>query len=212
MTENAVQFLPFHAINEFMRGDFRLSIIRRTLADLKSLPESKQEILNRLIKRTVKVPGFRNSDKAPAAVKVIPTAKAFETNPDLVAAVLAAWTDLHTELGERVFQILERRGWYFFPPEMKAPADLPSLKTEKDWGILPLEADRTRLPGFLIYWPENQDFEAIYENFIETYPEADNSIDEVSLMTVWLTNRLPYHVLSEEPESGLTNQEPDQTE
>ena len=198
MPENSVQFLPFNAINEFMRSDFRLTIIRRTLSNLRELPEKEQEKVNRLIKRTVKVPGFRNSEKAPAAVKVIPTAKAFEANPNLTAAILSAWAELNTELRERIFQVLKVREWYFFSEEIKSVSDLPELKTEKDWGILPIDADRTILPGFLIYWPQQQEFEEIYESFTSSFPEAENSIDEVSLMTVWLTNRLPYHVLNED--------------
>ena len=36
MTENKkAQFLPFHAINEFMRDDFRLTILQEVLSNLK---------------------------------------------------------------------------------------------------------------------------------------------------------------------------------
>lgn len=198
MSDNTIQFLPFTAINEFMRPDFRLTIIRKTLSNFRDLPEKEQEKLNRLIKRNVKIPGFRNSEKAPAAVKVLPTAKAFESNPDLTAAILSAWTELNSNLREQIYQVLKQRDWYFFSDEIRSPLDLPELKSEKDWGILPTEADRSVLPGFLMYWPKQQDFEEIYETFSSLYPDAENSIDEVSLMAVWLVNRLPYKVLDED--------------
>lgn len=201
MTENSIQFLPFNAINEFMRPDFRLIVIRDTLNNLKQLDNKDQEGINRMIKRFVKVPGFRNSDKAPTTIKIIPASKTFETNPEFVAAIIAAWSKIHNELGDFVYQVLKSRGWYFFPDEIKTAINIPDLKSETDWGILPRDADRRVLPGFLIYWPQNQDFEAIYEDFSNLFPEAHYSIDEVSLMTVWLVNRLPYHVGEEKTEN-----------
>jgi hypothetical protein len=211
MTENSVQFLPFHAINEFMRADFRLIVVRKTLSNLKLLPAEKQDKLNRLIRRTVKIPGFRNSEKAPAAVKVLPAAKAFESDPGLAAGLLSAWKDLHPELSSQVYQVLKHRGWFLFPEQMKSPADLPSLESETDWGILPLEADRTLLPGFLTFWPAQQEFESIYETFTGMFPDSEHSLDEVSLMAVWLSNRLPYQIREVTPEIDLTNQDENHT-
>lgn len=201
MTENAIQFLPFHAINEFMRPDFRLNVVRYTLTRLDELPEQYRNPIQAAIRKTVKVPGFRNSEKAPALVKVLPTAKAFEKNSELVAAILAGWAELHPDLKSQVYAVLQRRGWRMFPPEFHALEDLPSLKSEADWGVLPLHADRARLPGFLIYWHAGQDFEAIYATFTELFPDASASIDEVSLMAVWLANRLPYHIVGAESEA-----------
>ena len=94
MSENQVEFLPFHAINDFMRSDFRLSVVKSTLGALNSLPESQRNSINHLTKKLVKIPGFRHSDKAPAFVRAIPTANAFEKSPELVAAILAAWAEV----------------------------------------------------------------------------------------------------------------------
>jgi hypothetical protein len=191
MSENTVQFLPFHAINEFMRADFRLTVIRHTLVNLDQLPGHFRDPVNRTIRKTVSVPGFRNTDKAPAMVKLLPTAKAFEKNADLAAAIIAAWAENHADLKSQIYEVLKNRQWFLFPEEMKSPADLPSIQSEADWGVLPLAADRTKLPGFLIYWPKDQHFEAIYETFTALHPDAAASLDEVSLMAVWLANRLP---------------------
>jgi hypothetical protein len=198
MSENQVEFLPFHAINDFMRKDFRLNVIKSTLGALNSLPESHRNSINHLTKKLVKIPGFRHSDKAPAIVRTLPTSNAFEKSPELVAAILAAWAESHASLRTQVYEILVSRGWKTLPTEMHSLADVPPLKTEKDWGILPIEADRTKIPGFLIYWPVGETFEVLYQAFSEKFPDTLASIDETSLMAVWLTLRLPVNIVDEE--------------
>lgn len=198
MEENQIQFLPFHAINEFMRSDFRLNVVRAALQALPSLPEERQSALNRLTRKFVKVPGFRNSEKAPAAVKLLPLAQAFEKSPEVVSAILSVWADAHAELRQQVYQTLQARGWYLFPSEAGAIANLTLPKEDSEWGVLPIQAERSRLPGFVIFWPANQSYEDIYQTWNETYPDANASLDEVSLMAVWLAMRLPYKVGDEE--------------
>jgi len=198
MPDSTIQFLPFHAINDFMRPDFRLNVIRHCLNSLNQLPNKFQDPVNHHIRKVVKVPGFRNSEKAPTAVKILPASKAFENSPDLVAAILNAWSESKSELRLQVFDVLKQRGWFIFPAETLSLTNLPSIQTEKDWGILPPDADRSKLPGFLTYWPKDQDFEAIYQSYSELYPQGESSIDEVSLMAVWLSTRLPYHISGEE--------------
>ncbi|RPI79558.1 MAG: hypothetical protein EHM41_23770, partial [Chloroflexi bacterium] len=130
--EKTGELIPFHAINEFMRNDFRFEVVRSTLVGLNTLPENRRLPIERLTKKLVKVPGFRHSDKAPTAVRINPTVSAFEKNPDLVAAVLNAWAEIHAPLRQQVYDLL----------------------VERSWQVLPLEADRTKLPGFFIKWPK----------------------------------------------------------
>ena len=203
MEENQLQFLPFNAINEFMRDDFRLIVIRSVLTNLSSLPEPMQDPINRLTRKIVKVPGFRNSEKAPATVKFLPMASAFQKNADLVAAILAAWAEINQDLRTEVYEVLKERGWSLFPEEVKSLADLTIPKNETEWGVLPPAADRTRLPGFVIYWPAGQTYEDIYQSFTAKYPQSDASIDKVSLMAIWLAVRLPYQVSGEENKEQL---------
>ena len=198
MSENQVEFLPFHAINDFMRHDFRLNVVKSTLSALNSLPDSQRNSINHLTRKLVKVPGFRHSEKAPALVRAIPTSNAFEKSPDMVAAILTGWTEAHSELRMQVYDTLVSRGWKTFPTEMHSLADVPLLKTEKDWGILPIDSDRTKIPGFLTYWPQGETFEVLYQAFTEKYPQAQVSIDEVSLMVVWLALRLPVNIVDDE--------------
>lgn len=192
MEDQHIEFLPFHAINEFMRSDFRLSVIKNTLSKLPGLPASLRDPVERQIRKSVKIPGFRHPEKAPTLVKVLPSAQVFEKSPEFVSAMLAAWAEVYAHLRDQMVVVFQQRGWYFFPTEVSSAAELPIPKTEKEWGILPPTADRTRLPGFVMFWPQKEDFEALYDTYIDIYPGGEASKDEVGLMAVWLSMRLPY--------------------
>ncbi len=187
MTEHSdkqVAFLPFHALNEFMRSDYRREVIRTALLGPGALPDGIRKALERQVRRHVRVPGFRNSAKAPLSLTARHLPEAFEKNPELVKVVLAAWAARRTALGAQVYELLDERGWE----------------------MLPLEADRTKLPGFLTAWPAGEDFEKINQAFTEKYPQEPAETDDISLMTVWLSGRLPVDVEEgpekQAPESG----------
>lgn len=196
------EFLPFHAINEFMRADFRLNVVRDTLNSLPNLSEEHNTRINRLIKKLIKVPGFRNSEKAPAMLKIIPTSKSFEKSPELVAAILSAWAELNSDLALRVFNMLIDRGWSTLSTEKPFSVDMISKELLQNWPIFPLDFDRTKLPGFYIRWPKGEDYENLYNQFKEVNSDIDASIDKVSLMAVWLSLRLPYQM--EEVENAVS--------
>jgi hypothetical protein len=180
MEEQTAQFLPFHAINEFMRSDYRLEVVRVTLNSLPALPVSFRSPIEQMTRMFVQVPGFRNSAKAPLGRRVRPTAETFEKNPHLVAAILSAWAEIHAGLRGQVFDLLVERGWDLLPPT----------------------ADRTQLPGFLMTWPDGESFESLYQAFNEKYPEIQVNSDDVSLMIVWLSVRLPYQSEKDNPDEG----------
>lgn len=169
------EFLPFHAINEFMRPDFRLNVIRETLTTQTTLNESCVSNLNQQIKKNVTVPGFRNSDKAPALIKVLPTSKAFEKSPELVAAILSCWVEIHSELREQVFTLLKNRNWSIFPENEGIEAISLNLNVIKEWPIFPVTMNRSKLPGFFTHWPKGEDFEELYKNFTELFPDSNTS-------------------------------------
>lgn len=168
--EKKVSFLPFHAINEFMTDEYRLEVVRAALLADTAIRGKYQNALDRSTKQSVNIPGFRNSTKAPIALKIKPTASAFEKNPHLVATILAIWFEIHTDLGQKMFDLL----------------------TGRNWELLPLDADRTRLPGFITIWPKGQDFDVLNAAFKEKYPDVEYSDNDLSLMAVWLSGRLPY--------------------
>lgn len=165
-----VVYLPFHAINEFMTGTYRLQVIRQVLSALQELPGDLQARLNRYTRQWVQIPGFRNSAKAPAALKAQAMVSAFEKQPDLVATILQSWSGLHTVLREEVIETLSQR----------------------QWELLPGDADRTRLPGFLAEWPEGENFETLVAAYRAYAPSSTARDDDISLMAVWLSGRLPY--------------------
>jgi hypothetical protein len=175
MDEKTTQFLPFHAINEFMRDDFRSNVIRSTLNALPKLPAEFRAPVDRSTKRYVQVPGFRISTKAPVPLRLKPTIDAFVKNPQMAAAILAAWAEIHSDLRGLVHELLTTRGWEVLPPD----------------------ADRSKLPGFIPSWPKNEEFEKLALAFKEKYPSAEVSDDDVSLMVVWVSGRLPYPSPSE---------------
>lgn len=164
------QYLPFHAINEFMRPDFRLGVVRSALQSVENTSGEGHHRLEQLTRKQVSVPGFRNSAKAPLALRLKPTAEAFEKSAPLVAAILSAWAAARPELASRVFQFL----------------------SERRWEVLPVEAERSKLPGFLIHWPKGEDFEVLVSAYQSAYPEPAETGDDISLMVVWISNRLPY--------------------
>jgi hypothetical protein len=170
--DKKAQFLPFHAINEFMRDDYRLEVIRTALIALPSLPDANQSLVNRMTRKFVTVPGFRNSTKAPTLLRSKASTEVFEKNPQFVAAILSAWAEAHPDLRRHVYDLLVERGWEIFP----------------------VEADRTKLPGFMVTWPQGENFEMINIAFTEKYPgHSQPNSDDISLMVVWLSARLPYH-------------------
>jgi len=171
-----LEFIPFNAINEFMRSDYRMIFLRSTMLALPDLSLKTQASINKMIKRFVKVPGFRNSTKAPASVKAVSMVKPFENQSKLVATIISGWAEYNSELRQQVFDIL----------------------SGLNWKLLPSDADRTRLPGFLTQWPEEDDYEKIYEDFIKVNPESPYGIDDVSLMAVWLSLRLPVNKVSKD--------------
>lgn len=174
MTDQApnqpAELLPFHAINEFMRNDFRLRVVRTTLTKLPGLPGNFRAPVERLIKKSVRVPGFRNSEKAPASIKAAPAADVFEKNPEMVVSILNAWAEIQADLRKQVYELLKNRNWV----------------------VLPLEADRTKLPGFFVQWPKGEEFEILNQAFKELHPGTQSTSDEISLMIVWVSMRLPF--------------------
>jgi hypothetical protein len=191
---NQIKFYPLHAINEFMRPDFRLSIIRDVLNNVDSLSSDQVSALGNFTKKAIKIPGFRNSEKAPVMVKVMPITKGFEKNPELVGVILSAWAAIHKELAIQVYTLLKMRNWPVLSTEGGESFNALSSDIVDKWPLLPLTTNRTQAPGFFPRWPKGEDFEKLYNTFLEVYPEGDSSIDQVSLMAVWLTLRLPYEI------------------
>jgi hypothetical protein len=182
MDDKQVQFIPFNAINEFMLNDFRLHVVQQVLSGIDRLPGERRAAINGLVKRHVQVPGFRNSVQAPSGLKARASISVFERRPELTANILQGWSELHADLRQKVYDFLQAREWETLPPD----------------------ADRTKLPGFLVVWPEGQTYDVLDEAFAQMYPDEKVEANDLRLMIVWLANRLPYDMYEEDqaPEEG----------
>jgi hypothetical protein len=178
MNDKQVQFLPFHAINEFMLDDYRHKVLQSVLGRMGELSPAHKGAMAGQIKRHVSVQGFRNSSAAPLALKIKGASTAFQRHPDFSARTLQSWADLNPELRQQVYELL----------------------VERNWKILPADADRAKLPGFLTDWPETETYEVLNQAFSEKFPDSSASEDDVRLMVVWIGNRLPYPVTGDDEE------------
>lgn len=178
MDDKQVKFLPFHAINEFMVPEYRLNVIQTVLHDFGKLPGTRRSTINNLIRRHVQVPGFRNSTLAPAPVKAKAAVSTFERSPEFVAQVLQGWAETKPELRQMVHGFLEGREWELLPPD----------------------ADRTKLPGFMVVWPQGETYDVLDEAFANAYPDNTVDVNDLRLMIVWLAGRLPYDMFEEDAE------------
>ena len=171
-----VQYLPFHAVNEFMRDDYRLTILQEVYTSLDQASAIHRQLITRTFAKGVQIPGFRNSSLAPLAIKIKNSTSLFERSADFAATIMECWSNLHPELKKAMF----------------------SLLSERDWNPQPLEVDRSLLPGFLTDWPKTDTFDVLIKGIQDTAPEMKESEDNISLMAVWVGNRLPYNLYVEE--------------
>lgn len=171
MNDKQIAYAPFHAINQFMLDEYRLQVIRSVLSRFDALSSGRRKAIQGLIKTRVSIPGFRDASQAPLAVKLRGVEKAFEKYPEMAAQILMAWSELLPDLRDQVY----------------------SLLTSRSWDVLPVDADRTRLPGFLPEWPEGEDYDMLDAAFAEQFPEANAEPYDFRLMVVWLGGRLPYN-------------------
>jgi len=169
-SEELAEYLPFNAINEFMRDDYRLTVLLELVTHLDQVESAQRKVISNLISQHVKIPGFRKSNLAPAAMKTKNAVNLFQQSAQFSASVIEGWALLRPQLKLTVFNLL----------------------TEKGWEPLPMELDRTKLPGFLVHWPKEDTFEVLCKAVRELLPGMLETDDDISLMVVWVGNRLPY--------------------
>ncbi len=177
--KETVEFLPFNAINQFMIADYRLEVLREVLGNLDQLTPDQRSKMIGLIKRLFKLPGFRNPTQAPLPIKVRGAVSPFEKNAEFTAQVLADWAEIKSELMQQVYHFLKDRAWE----------------------ILPLDADRTKIPGFLTRWPKEETYEVLNQSFNEKYPQSKATDYDVRLMIVWISGRLPFDMVDKSSEN-----------
>lgn len=173
--KNKVEYLPFHAVNEFMRDDYRLNILQEVLSSLDQCKGIQKQIIMRLFSKGVQISGFRNSSQAPLPIRIKNSVSLFERSAEFSATIMECWSNLHPDLKAKMFTLLSERGWN---PQ-------------------PVSVDRSLLPGFMTDWPGSDTFEVLIQSIKEAGPELKESEDDISLMAVWVGNRLPYNLYTE---------------
>jgi hypothetical protein len=176
---NQAQFVPFHAISQFMMVEYRQEILHRVFSRLDHLPAERKSTIQNQIKRYLKLPGFRNGGLAPLPLKVKGAGAAFEKHPDFVAQVLMAWSELNLDLRQQVHDLL----------------------VERKWEVLPVDVERSKLPGFLTRWPKEETYDVLDAAFAAKYPEVKVHEYDIRLMIVWVSGRLPYDMVEDEEEN-----------
>jgi hypothetical protein len=176
MADEQVKFIPFHAINDMMLSEYRLQVLQFVFSKIDDLPTVKKNGILASVKRFAQVQGFRNAALAPAPLKAKGSVKAFEQQPAFVALILSAWASLQPDFAIRVYKLLEKRGWK----------------------LLPIETEREKLPGFLTRWRKSEDFDVLHAAYRDENPDETASDDDISLMVIWLSGRLPVDLVETE--------------
>ena len=71
-------------------------------------------------------------------------------------------------------------------------AQIFELLKERNWEVLPVDVDRAVLPGFLIQWPAGETYDTLGKAYGEKYSGSSEGGNDIRLMMVWLSGRLPY--------------------
>ena len=161
--------LPLISLNVFLLPDFRREILTTVLYQKDDLSPDNTQELRQAIREFVKISGFRNPLAAPQALQVRAMESPFEKESRFVKAILSSWADINSDLQAKVQAVLPELG---FEPNDQAP----------------LYPDPEN--AFAVGWPEDLSFEKLAD-LVKQKTETDASSNEISLMTVWLTGRLP---------------------
>jgi hypothetical protein len=189
MNDEQFQFAPFQAINQFMVPEYRQRVLQFVYSRLSQLSKDRSGKITNLTNRFVKLPGFRNSALAPLSVKVRSAGDAYERRSDFVAQILQGWAELQPELAQQIYDFLTARGWE----------------------LLPVETDRTKLPGFMLRWPQKDSYDVLDQAYAEAYPEAQTDTDDFRLMVVWISGRLPYDMVDDEADEEEGEEDSEET-
>jgi len=166
---NPVENLPFKTINVYLERGFLEKILEQILRNIRNLPKETQIEFTQVFKKFVTVLGFRNPLHAPLPLQIKAFANAFEEKEEIIPFTLSAWATLNNELANGVFDWLKSKKW----------TDLEKNRGYED------------SLGFSNDWPESQPLESISKKFEESNPKIQSTDDEIMLMILWISGRLP---------------------
>lgn len=167
MPEN--EYLPFIAINVFIQRDYLEKVLKEVLEGISTLSKEEQIAFNGFFRKNIKILGFRNPLRAPLSLQVNAYASAFEENEDVIPFTLTTWVKIKSDLAKKVTAWLDSEGWE----------------------ELAVERTIEEHQGFTSDWPEDLTFDDIEEKFKEANPKEEFLRDDLILMVLWISGKLP---------------------
>ncbi len=163
------EVLSYRAINVFFEREYLEKVLNSVLEGLKALPKEKQQEFNSNFRKYVKVLGFRDPVRAPLSLQINAFVNAFETKEEIIPITLTSWAIINLPFVKQVLKWLESEGWNN------------------------LNYDRTYLhnEGFASNWDEQVTFDQIDEDFKKAQPDIDYERNDLILMVLWLSGKLP---------------------
>lgn len=165
----ATDSLPYKAINVFIEEDYLQKVLETILSRIDEMEKEDRFSFISDFKQHVSVLGFRNPIRAPLSIQVKAYLSAFEAKDEVIPFTLSAWAKLNAVLAQLVENFLDSEGW-------------KELRIERKYN----EGE-----GFSNDWPEKLSFDKLVKNFKKANPDADFSRDDLILMALWISGKLP---------------------
>lgn len=164
-----IETIPFKAINVYINEDYLETVLKSVLTGYKKLPKQAQIEFTVFLRKYVTVLGFRDPSRAPLTLQVNALAKAFEEKDEVVPYVLSIWAKVNKKFADMVKSWLEDQG-------------LKDLATEREYA---------EGAGFTQDLPKKYAFDKLEKAFAKDNPDAKFDRNDLILMVLWLSGRLP---------------------
>jgi len=163
------EIMPFKSINVYIERDYLEKVAKTVLEGFGKLSKEEQIQFSQNFRKYVNVLGFRNPLRAPLSMQVNAYATAFEEKDEVIPFSLTTWAKVNLALANKVKSWLESEGW-------------EDLVLARDF-----EEDS----GFVTDWPDDISFDQIEEKFQKAHPDFKFTRDDLILMVLWITGKLP---------------------
>lgn len=164
-----IETIPFKAINVYINDDYLETVLKSVLTGYKKLPKQAQIEFTVFLRKYVTVLGFRDPSRAPLSLQINALAKAFEGKDEVVPYVLSIWTKVNKKLAGKVQSWLKDQG-------------LKNLATEREY---------SEGAGFTQDLPKKFAFDKLEKAFAKAEPDTKFDRDDLILMVLWISGRLP---------------------
>lgn len=163
------EILPFKSINVYIEREYLEKVVTNILEGVGKLNKEEQIRFSQDFRKHISVLGFRNPLRAPLSLQVNAYASAFEEKEEVIPFSLTIWSKVKTDLAEKVQSWLESEGW-------------DDLALEREF-----EEDN----GFVFDWPDDLSFDQVEEKFQNANPDFEYDRDDLILMVLWISGKLP---------------------